>query len=660
MEEDEEHNPGHSDPNAMGEDTDDEGPFKVASSIRKKRNKIICVTTHASKLYDTRGRQDMMRVPEGAKIIMVYMAPKNGVCLQKREFIRGVPINYGITIRPLENIAKEIKTNAISLREVLQCIADSAHNLAITSDTTALNQKVGLIGNSLKDYTSRVLAPGVKKLNKLRGTNLTTAELSRLQRIGDLDKETATNAREDIHWLANLDGIGEVVVYEAGERLPKYHFACELEEITDINNRVIDMETGEYIRQADPTHTTLSEIVQPNETTVIFNFGCDDMQYNTDKEMTSRTARYIYKNQSSYSPDLSPDTYYDDSSMLEGDAVRQEGYAVGKEGEINLFVAVLTHGTTEFNLDGKPKMFRIPERTNLSYINLSARCGLSLQKAANINAPKIVYGQPPRGETIDNIISNIANVSITTHDVLQEIAYLSIILEHADETTFEHYKYLLAEALKTYSDRVIGGWVKTAKLGPLSKVMTGDMRVKTPLAALRADSRQLHSHGVTERDIRFAQWHAEATEDDTQIGTLVQASPGTNFPDYLYSYNPTTEPVTEDKNIIVITNTGVNIDDMVPLRRRPLSYVLSKLEEKYPDLIINVCVISFACSTTKLDDHSVSESEERRLRRGSKMDIGGGTRKRRKRYTLRKNTRKNRNITNRKQTKKRIRLTRKK
>lgn len=446
MEEDEEYNHGHSDPNAISEDTDDEGPFKLASSIQKKRNKIICVTTHASKLYDTRGREDMMRVPEGAKIIMVYMAPKNGVCIKKREFIRGLPIQYGITIRPLETIATDIKTNALSLRAVLQCIADSAYNLANTTDTTALNQKVGLIANSLREYTSRDLAPGIKKLNKVRGTNLTTSELSYLQRIGDLDMDTATNAIEEISWLANLDGIGEVVVYEAGETLPQYHFMCQLEEITDINNRVIDMETGAYIRQADPTHTTLSEIVQPNETTVIFNFGCDDMQYNTDKQMTSRTARYIYnKNPSSYSPDLNSDlnsdTYYDDDSNM------LEGHAVGKEGEINLFVAVLTHGTTEFNLDGKPKMFRIPERTNLSYINLSARCGLSLQKAANINAPKIVYGQPsPRGETIDNIISNIANVSITTHDVLQEIAYLSIILEHADETTFEHYKYLLAEA----------------------------------------------------------------------------------------------------------------------------------------------------------------------------------------------------------------------
>lgn len=194
--------------------------------------------------------------------------------------------------------------------------------------------------------------------------------------------------------------------------------------------------------------------------------------------------------------------------------------------------------------------------------------------------------------------------------------------------------------------------------------MTGDMRVKTPLAALRADSRQLHSHGVTKSDINFAQWHAEAAEDNTQIGTIVQASPGTNFPDYLYSYNPKTEPVTEDKNIIVITNTGLNIDDTVPLKRRPLSYVLSKLEENYPGVIINVCVVSFACSETKVDNHSVSESEERQLRRaskkGEKMDIGGGTRKRRKRYILRKNTKKNRNITKRKQTKKRIRLTRKK
>ena len=311
--------------------------------------------------------------------------------------------------------------------------------------------------------------------------------------------------------------------------------------------------------------------------------------------------------------------------------------------EINLFVAVTTHGTTEFDKDGKLIMFRIPERINMSYINLSTRCGLSLQKAADDGAPEIVYGQPlPPGETSDNIISNIAEVAITTHDVLQQIAYLSHAIEDADETKFTHYKYSLAEALKMHSDRVMSGWVKTTKLNPLMKSMTGSIG-KLPLAALRADSRQFFPHGLTERDIMFAQWYSEANEHDSQVGSITEAEPGTMFPDYLYTYNPKTESVTEDSNIIVIMNTGENLDDAMPLRKRPLSYVLGKLEEKYPGVKINVCVVSFACSTTKVNRHSVSERYARLLNRTARKDpgemekLGGRTRKKRRhRYTRRK------------------------
>ena len=331
--------------------------------------------------------------------------------------------------------------------------------------------------------------------------------------------------------------------------------------------------------------------------------------------------------------------------------------------EINLFVSVMTHGTTEFNLDGTQTMFRIPERTNLTYIDLSAKCGLSLQKAADAGLPPIDYVQhagPVSEQTVDEILRNIAEVAITTYDVLQQIAYLSKVLEYVDEKTFEHYTLFLAKVLQIYSDRVIGKWVTTTKVQPIAKSLTGNSRTNVPLAALHFDTRQLHSHGVTERDINFAQWHTQANAignsknqlpDNSRIGAITQGHPGSIFPDYMYSYNPKKESVTYDSNIIVIMNTGENIDEVEPLRKRPLSYVLAKLEEKYPGAIINVCVVSFACSSLKVNQRSVSESTERLLYRnaakasGENMEFGGRTRNKRRKRNTRKKHRKQRRHT---------------
>ena len=319
-------------------------------------------------------------------------------------------------------------------------------------------------------------------------------------------------------------------------------------------------------------------------------------------------------------------------------------------GEINLFVAVTTHGSTEFNLDGTQKMFRIPERTNLTYIDLSVECGLSLQKRAGYTRlTPIDYVRQVRQiteKTIDKILRNIAEVAISTYDVLQQIAYLSKALESVDEKTFKYYTIFLAKVLQLYSDRVIGKWVTTAKIQPIAKAMSGDSRTNVPLASLRYDSRQLHSHGVTERDINYTQWYKQAHE----IGTITQGQPRTIFPDYMYSYNPKRDLVTYDNNIIVIANTGENIDEVEPLLKRPLSYVLAKLEEKYPGVIINVCVVSFACTSLKVDGRSVDESVERLFNRNAEKDPGemkrgGRTRKkRRKRRTLRKKKKLYKNI----------------
>jgi hypothetical protein len=329
--------------------------------------------------------------------------------------------------------------------------------------------------------------------------------------------------------------------------------------------------------------------------------------------------------------------------MEEGDSNSASSAAGG--GEINLFVAVTTHGSTEFNLDGTQKMFRIPERTKLTYIDLSAECGLSLQKASAPDLPPINYVEqagPITEETIDEILRNIAEVAITTYDVLQQIAYLSKALEYVDDGTFEYYIIFLAKVLQIYSDRVNGNWVKTTKVKPIAKAMSGDSRTNVPLAALHYDSRQLHSHGVTERDINFMQWYKQSNE----ISTISKGNPGTEFPDYMYSYSPKRDLVTNNNNIIVITNTGEHIDEVEPLLKRPLSYVLAKLEEKYPGVIINVCVVSFACTSLTVDRHSVSDPEKRLLYRNAakkesgEMEIGGRTRKNRRK---RNNTRRKHN-----------------
>jgi hypothetical protein len=112
----------------------------------------------------------------------------------------------------------------------------------------------------------------------------------------------------------------------------------------------------------------------------------------------------------------------------------------------------------------------------------------------------------------------------------------------------------------------------------------------------------------------------------------------------MYSYSPKRDLVTDDNNIIVIANTGENIDEAEPLRVRPLSYVLAKLEQRFPGVIINVCVVSFTCSSLKVDRHSVSESEERLLNRNTdKRGFGGRTRnKKRKHNNTRKKRRKHR------------------
>ena len=171
--------------------------------------------------------------------------------------------------------------------------------MANTPHRRELEWKVGLIANSLKKYTRKVLAPVVCEANKLIGKELYGTKTVPLQatiakglKENQITEAQASSALDDTRWLANLDGIGEIMIYDAGDVLPQYHFFCKTEDITDFNNRIIDMENGADL-SVDPTHTKLSEIVKPDETTVIFNFACDDIQYTGTTKMSATTARFI-------------------------------------------------------------------------------------------------------------------------------------------------------------------------------------------------------------------------------------------------------------------------------------------------------------------------------------------------------------------------------